>query len=70
MTQADRLLALLQREGDGGVTSLEIVQELKIINTTGRISDLRARGHRIDCKREGEYFVFRLVPPEQSSLGL
>ena len=70
MTQADRLLLALERS-PLGLTSLDIVQELHIINTTGRVSDLRARGHRIDCVRdERGYFVFHLIPPGQTSLGL
>lgn len=69
MTQADRLLLALEH-APLGLTSLDIVTELRIINTTGRISDLRARGHRIDCKREGDYYVYHLIPAGQTSLGL
>lgn len=44
-----------------GASSLEITQALLVINVTGRISDLRAAGYVIDCKRDPEgvdrYFV-------------
>jgi len=49
MTQKARLLAALDRRD---YSALEIALELGIVNSTGRISDLRADGHRIDCYRD------------------
>lgn len=44
-----------------GASSLEITQALLVINVTGRVSDLRAAGYVIDCRRDPEgvdrYFV-------------
>lgn len=48
LSQADRLLAYLR--ANPGASSLEIVRDLSVVNTTGRISDLRARGFQIQCK--------------------
>lgn len=61
VTQKARLLRALQAED---LSSLEIVTRLGIINTTGRISDLRADGHRIDCYRDPRGVErYRLVVP-------
>jgi hypothetical protein len=46
-TQAERLLIWLRQ--NPGSSSLDITLALRIVNTTGRISDLRAAGHVIDC---------------------
>ena len=48
-TQTERLLHYLSI--NPGATSLDIVQVCGILNTTGRISDLRAQGHDIVCRR-------------------
>lgn len=44
-----------------GSSSLEITRDLFIVNVTGRISDLRAHGYVIDCRKDGHrvdrYFV-------------
>jgi len=58
MSQEERLLKFLADRGDRGATSLEIVLMLKILNTTGRVSDLRAKGHSIICKKDGACFKF------------
>ena len=58
MSQADRLLQFLKERGSRGATSLEIISALKILNTTGRISDLRASGHTIDCIRDHELYRY------------
>ena len=65
MTQNARLLRFLDLNPDTGVTSLDIVRMLGILNTTGRISDLRAQGHRIDCVRRNGRFFFRHVQPAE-----
>ncbi len=58
-TQCDRLLAWL-RENPGS-SSLEITMALRLVNVTVRVSDLRARGHVIECRRDDRhvdrYFV-------------
>lgn len=48
MSQTQRLLAWLR--ANPGASSLEITIALKIVNVTGRVSDLRASGHVIDCR--------------------
>jgi hypothetical protein len=70
-TQADRLLAYLRRRGRDGVTSMDVIDELGIVNVTGRVSDLRAKGYQVKCRRERGLFVFFLdVPPPVAQLGL
>jgi hypothetical protein len=44
------------------------MRHLNVVNVTGRISDLRAEGHRVECVREGKRFVYRLVAEGQMSL--
>ena len=70
MTQADRLLAYLR--ANPGASSLEIVRDTLIINTTGRISDLRAKGHRIHSWRteSGIWRYAVLEAPVQQELAL
>lgn len=57
--QAARLLRFL-REYPGS-SSLEVTQALFVVNVTGRVSDLRAAGYVIECKRRPDgadgYFV-------------
>lgn len=48
-TQTDRLVRYLRRHP--GASSLDIVNDCRILNTTGRISDARREGHVIDCRR-------------------
>lgn len=62
MTQTDRLLAYLRSRP--GASSLEIVQDLRIVNTTGRISDLRAAGHTIEATRD-RWGVYRFTLVEK-----
>lgn len=69
MTQAERLLAFLERHP--GASSLEITQALAIPNVTGRISDLRARGHRVEDRRDHRgVHRYYLVREGQLGLGL
>jgi hypothetical protein len=73
MTQTARLLDYLANHP--GATSLEITLALGIVNVTGRISDLRKEGHRIECRKvtrtirsqtlDGYYLT---VEPEQLTL--
>jgi hypothetical protein len=46
-TQTERLLTWLRQ--NPGSSSLEVTIALRIVNVTGRVSDLRAAGHVIDC---------------------
>jgi hypothetical protein len=49
VTQSERLLAFLRL--NPGASSLEITVALRLVNVTGRISDLRAEGYVIDAWR-------------------
>lgn len=51
-TQAQRLLTYLANHP--GASSLEITLACDIVNVTGRVSDLRAAGHPIDCRRRDD----------------
>ena len=63
-TQSERLLRWLR--ANPGASSLEMTLALNIVNTTGRISDLRAAGYVIDCRKRPDgydgYFVREAVP--------
>jgi hypothetical protein len=69
MTQVSRLLDLLAIRD---MTSLELTLAGCGVNVTGRISDARKAGHRIDVYRdERGDFRYRLVQkPVQAELGL
>lgn len=54
--QPARLLRWLR--ANPGASSLEVTLALRIVNVTGRVSDLRAAGYVIDC-REDEVGVAR-----------
>ncbi len=49
-----------------GASSLEITSNLWIVNVTGRVSDLRAAGYVIDCRKAPDgfdrYFVREARP--------
>jgi hypothetical protein len=49
MTQTDKLLAFLRL--NPGASSLEITMACGIVNVTGRVSDLRASGTPVDCRK-------------------
>lgn len=68
-SQPARLLEWLRH--NDGASSLEITWSLRIANVTGRISDLRAAGHVIDCRKD-EFGVSRyyLVENRDLTLGL
>ena len=59
MTQATRLLRYLREHP--GASSLEITRDLALVNVTGRVSDLRAQGYRIDAVRVAGVFRYRLA---------
>lgn len=50
--QAMRLLRWLRDHP--GASSLEITGALYVVNVTGRVSDLRAAGYVIECRRDGK----------------
>ena len=69
MTQTDRLVTYLRTHP--GATSLDIVRDVHIINTTGRVSDARKEGHVIDCRRDerGLHRYYLVEQPVQLTLG-
>jgi len=66
-TQTARLLAYLE-EHPHGITTFEITERLRIVNQTGRISDLREHlrgtGRTVEKVREGRAFRYYLAPEE------
>lgn len=52
MTQTDKLERYLRHHP--GASSLEITIDLGIVNTTGRVSDLRARGLDVVCRKRAD----------------
>lgn len=70
MNQQTRLLDYLREHP--GCSSLDIVRDLRILNTTGRISDLRGEGHTVAAWRDTDgIWRFRLVEaPVQLAVGL
>ena len=64
-SQPARLLRFLREHP--GSSSLEITQALWIVNVTGRISDLRAARHIIECRKAPDgrdrYFLAELPEP-------
>lgn len=67
-TQADRLLEYLEEHP--GASSMEITLALRIVNVTGRISDLRATGVRVEDRREDGVHRYYLVREGQLALPL
>jgi hypothetical protein len=59
--QQRRLLDALLR---GPVTNIQAVMDLRILNATARISELRQVGYRVDAQRGSEgVWTYRLVRP-------
>lgn len=52
MTQTEKLLRYLH--DNPGASSLEVTLACDIVNVTGRVSDLRARGYDVQCKRRSD----------------
>ncbi len=68
-TQTTRLVAFLRTHPEA--TSIEITFALAIPNVTGRVSDARAAGIRIDCVRRADSrlgYVVRDPEPVQVAL--
>ena len=62
LSQNDRILAVLQ---DGKIHEMrDIHREAGFCRLNSRISELRKRGHVIECQREGGLYLYRLVTPE------
>lgn len=69
MTQTDTLLRYLR--ANPGATSLEITLATSLVNVTGRVSDARALGHTIDCrKRTDGRKGYWIVEKAQMDLGM
>lgn len=70
MNQTTRVVEYLR--DNPGASSLDIIRDLAILNTTGRISDARAEGYQIDAWRARDgVWRFRLVEaPVQQELAL
>jgi len=68
-SQCDRLLRYLRAEP--GASSLEITLVLGIVNVTGRVSDLRAAGFDVQCRkrRDGNQGYVLHEAPVQLTLG-
>jgi len=67
-SQEERILDYL--ETHPGASSMEITYALRIVNVTGRISDLRARGIHVEARREDGVHRYYLVGQRQIGLGL
>ena len=57
-TQVGRILERLRQ---GAATRMELFCASGSLNTTGRISELRKLGYRIECDKSGEHPVYRLT---------
>lgn len=55
-----RVLTLLTERTDGA-TSMEIIQKCDVVAPATVVSELRHSGVKIDCKREGKVWRYRLV---------
>lgn len=67
--QAMRLLRYLR--DNPGASSLDIIRELRIVNTTGRISDLRRAGYVIECRRRPDGYVgYLVIEPKPVTAGV
>ena len=68
MTQTDKLVRYLRDHP--GATSLEITLAIDCVNVTGRVSDARAEGFVIECKRRvaDHRQGYWLVQPGQRTL--
>jgi len=54
-----------------GASSLEVTRDLYIVNVTGRVSDLRAAGYVVVCRkgpdRRDRYYVIEERPVDQGT---
>ncbi len=69
MTQTDTLIRFLRN--NPGATSLEITLATSLVNVTGRVSDARALGHTVECrKRSDGRKGYWILEPAQMALEL
>jgi hypothetical protein len=69
MTQTDTLIRFLR--ANPGATSLEITLATSLVNVTGRVSDARAAGFIVDCrKRTDGRKGYWIVEKDQMELAL
>lgn len=69
MTQTETLLWFVRN--NPGATSLEITLATNLVNVTGRVSDARALGHVVECrKRTDGRRGYWIVEKAQMSLDL
>jgi hypothetical protein len=61
-----RVLRLL--ETGGWHSTLSIINEAQVCAVSAVVSELRANGQHIECKRRGDTWVYRLAPVGQLSL--
>ncbi len=62
MTQTERILEALRK---GPLTNADIVRAMNIFNSTGRISDLRKQGYRIEARKvRGGLWEYKLMPDQ------
>lgn len=62
-SQSRRLLDWLA--ANPGSSSLEITLALSIVNVTGRISDIRAAGHAIECREDKSGVARYYIVPQR-----
>jgi len=67
-SQGSRLLRYLREHP--GASSLEITLALRIVNVTGRVSDLRAEGYDVKCAKDDEGVARYRVVEQPTQLGL
>jgi len=69
MTQTQTLIRFLR--SNPGATSLEITLATSLVNVTGRVSDARAAGYVVDCrKRTDGRKGYWIVEKDQMELAL
>jgi len=61
-SQNERILALLDSGREWEMR--DIHREVGFCRLNSRVSELRKRGHVIECRREGNLYFYRLVKPE------
>lgn len=66
-SQAARLLAWLR--ANPGSSSIEVTMALRIVNVTGRVSDLRARGVVVECRSVEGVDRYVVVEPPTVTTG-
>ena len=69
MTQTQTLIRFLR--ANPGATSLEITLATSLVNVTGRVSDARAAGYVVECrKRTDSRKGYWIVEKDQMELAL